>query len=158
MPPAEPDPRWELVYGEALRALTYQQSSLDNLRSRATLLTAGAGLVGSALGVPAMSGGRWGLPSVLAIAALGLVLAAAGIICAPWWRWRFVSSAARLTEAVDMGHSLDSMRSHLAGDFERWLDGNEKRLRLLQWMFTAGLVALAFEMMAWLVQMAQVRG
>jgi hypothetical protein len=95
---------------------------------------------------------------VLAIAALGSVLAAAGIICAPWWRWRFVASATRLAEAVELGHSLDSMRRHLAADFEAWLDGNEKRLRWLQWCFTAGLAGLLLEMIAWLVQLAQLRG
>jgi len=154
----EPDPRWALVYDEALRALAFQQSTLDNLRSRATLLTAGAALVGSALGAPALKDPRWGVAALLAIAALGLVLVSAGVICAPWWRWRFVSSAARLTEAVELGHSLDSMRRNLARDFEAWLDENERRLRRLQWCFSGGLVALLLEMMAWLVQIAQLRG
>ncbi len=154
----DPDPRWELVYGEALRALAFQQGSLDNLRSRATVLTAGAALVGSALGTPALADNRWGPAAVVAVVALGLVLAAAGVICAPWWRWRFVTSATRLSEAVDLGHSLDSMRRRMAADFERWLDENERRLRRLQWCFTAGLVALLVEMIAWLVQIAQLRG
>lgn len=154
----EPDARWELVYDEALRALAFQQGTLDNLRSRATLLTAGAGLVGSALGAPALADNRWGAAAVLAIVALGLVLASAAIICAPWWRWRFVASARQLTKAVELGHSLDSMRRRLAADFEDWLDGNEKRLRRLQWCFTLGLAALLLEMVAWLVQIAQLRG
>lgn len=158
VPADDSDPRWGLVYDEALRALSFQQSALDNLRSRATLLTAGAALIGSVLGTPALADARSGVASVLAIAALACVLATAGIICAPWWRWRFVSSAARLTQAVELGHSLDSMRRHLAADFEKWLDSNEKRLRGLQWCFTAGLMALLMEMVAWLVQLAQLRG
>lgn len=152
------DPRWELVYDEALRALAFQQSTLDNLRSRATLLTAGAALVGSALGAPVLKQGSLGVASVLAIVALGLVLAAAGVICAPWWRWRFVASATSLIAAVDLGHTLDSMRRHLAADFERWLDENEVRLRRLQWCFTAGLAAMLLEMLAWLVELALLRG
>ncbi len=152
------DPRWELVFNEALRALSFQQSTLDNLRSRATLLTAGAALVSSALGAPSLSGNRWGVASLVAILALGGVLAAAGIICAPWWRWRFVAKASALSEAVDLGHSVDSMRRHLAVDFESWLDRNERQLRRLQWYFTAGLALLLVEMIAWLTQIAQLRG
>jgi hypothetical protein len=155
---SDADPRWALVYDEALRALTFQQGTLDNLRSRATVLTAGAALVGAALGTPALREGRLGVAAVLAIVALGGVLAAAGIICAPWWRWRFVASAAALTEAVTAGHSLDSMHRHLAADFERWLGENEVRLRRLQWCFTAGLAALLLEMIAFLVQLTQLRG
>jgi hypothetical protein len=158
VPAADADPRWELVYSEALRALTFQQSTLDNLRSRATLLTAGAALVSSALGAPSLSGNRWGAASLVAIAALGGVLAAAGIICAPLWRWRFVASARQLSDAVDLGHSVDSMRRHLAADFETWLDTNERKLRRLQWYFTAGLALLLVEMLAWLTQLTQLRG
>ena len=69
-----------------------------------------------------------------------------------------MASAAQLTKAVELGHSADSMRRRLAADFETWLDGNEKRLRQLQWCFTAGLAALLLEMVAWLVQIAQTRG
>lgn len=152
------DPRWELVFSEALRALSFQQSPLDNLRSRATLLTAGAALVSSALGAPSLSGNRWGVASLVAILALGGVLAAAGIICAPWWRWRFVASASQLTKAVDIGFSMDTMRRNLAGDFETWLNQNERQLRRLQWYFTAGLALLLVEMIAWLTQIALLRG
>jgi hypothetical protein len=152
------DARWELVFSEALRALSFQQSTLDNLRSRATILTAGAALVSSALGAPSLSGNRWGVASLVAILALGGVLATAGLICAPWWSWKFVASATVLAEAVDLGHSVDSMRRHLAIDFEAWLNHNERRLRWLQWYFTAGLALLLVEMIAWLTQIAQLRG
>jgi hypothetical protein len=45
MTDAEPDKRLEVVLAESLRALAHQQSLLDNLRSRATLLTTAAALV-----------------------------------------------------------------------------------------------------------------
>lgn len=64
------------MYDEALRALSFQQSTLDNVRSRATLLTAGAALIGSVLGAPALADTRSDAASVLAIAAL-----ACGDIC-----------------------------------------------------------------------------
>ncbi|NMO54759.1 hypothetical protein HH310_26675 [Actinoplanes sp. TBRC 11911] len=43
----EPDKRLDVVLSEALRALAHQQSLLDNLGSRATVLTTAAALVKS---------------------------------------------------------------------------------------------------------------
>lgn len=153
-----PDERLELVFSESLRALSYQQGALDNLRSRVTLLTAGAALVSSSFMGTALQAPRWGAATVVAIAAMTGVLVLALVICAPVWRWTFLSSASRLLGAVDLGHDLDSMRRHLAADFEQWLDANEKKLRKLQWCFVAGLVFLLVEVSAWCVQLAQSKG
>lgn len=158
MESGEPDRRLELVFAESLRALNYQQGALDNLRSRVTLLTAGAALVSSSFTGTALQSQRWGVATVVAIAAMTGVLVLALVICAPMWRWTFLSSASQLLAAVDLDHDLDSMRRHLASDFERWLDGNEKKLRKLQWCFVAGLVLLLVEVAAWFVQLAQLKG
>jgi len=56
------------------------------------------------------------------------------------------------------GHSVDSMRRHLAVDFESWLDKNERQLRRLQWYFTAGPALLLVARDAWLTQKAPSRG
>jgi hypothetical protein len=159
MADAEPDKRLEIVLGESLRALTHQQSLLDNLRSRATLLTTGAALVSTLPGVAAATGSRpagrgAGVATALAIAGLVGVLLCALVICAPWWRWRFRTSATRLLQAVDAGHDVDSIRRHLARDFEIWVDQNDRRIRTLQWWFTAGLALLLFEIIGWVTQLA----
>jgi hypothetical protein len=152
---AEPDPRLEIVLNEALRALQHQQMLLDNLRSRATLLTTAAALVISFPGVSALTGRtRPGLPVVLAVVGLAGVLLCTLVVCAPWWRWRFRTSATRLLEAVDGGHDVNSVRRHLATDFEIWVNHNDRRIRTLQWWFTAGLVLLAVEIAAWTGQLA----
>ncbi|MET9227588.1 hypothetical protein [Lentzea sp. NPDC003310] len=154
----EPDRRLELVFSESLRALGYQQGALDNLRSRVTLLLAGAALVSSSFVGTALQGPHWGVAAVVAITAMTGVLVLALVVCAPVWRWTFLSSASRLLRAVDLGHDLDSMRRHLATDFEQWLTDNERKLRKLQWCFVAGLVLLLVEVAAWCVQLAQVKG
>jgi len=46
------------------------------------------------------------------------------------------------------------MRRHLCLDFERWVDQNERKLRRMQWWFTAGLGFLLLEVAAWLLQLA----
>ncbi|SRR2546421_7446681 len=150
----EPDRRLEIVFSEALRALAHQQSLLDNLRSRATLLTTAAALVISFPGVSAATGRlRLGAAAVVGAAALGGVLICCLVVCAPWWRWRFRSSASRLLDAVDAGHDVDSIRRNLARDFETWLDHNDRQIRVLQWWFTAGLFLLAVEVAAWAIQL-----
>ena len=151
----EPDKRLEIVLSEALRALAHQQSLLDNLRSRATLLTTAAALV---ISFPVVSGSarRSGIDLSAAVAAAALigVLICTLVICAPWWRWKFRSSATQLLRAVDAGHDVDSLRRNLARDFERWLDDNERKIGILQWWFTAGLLMLGLEVAAWAVQLA----
>jgi hypothetical protein len=154
-----PDPRLEIVFAEALRALAHQQALLDNLRSRATLLTTAAALVVSLPGVAAAAGrtgstGSTAAATAIAAAALTGVLLCSLVVCAPWWRWQFRSSATRLLDAVDAGHDADSIRRNLARDFESWLDRNDRQILVLQWWFTAGLVLLAVEVAAWVVQLA----
>ncbi len=153
-PAVEPDKRLEIVFTEALRALAHQQSLLDNLRSRATLLTTAAALVVSFPGVSAATGHlRLGVSAIFAAVGLAGVLICSLVVCAPWWRWRFRSSATRLLAAVDGGHDVDSIRRNLAYDFETWLDHNDRQIRVLQWWFTVGLFLLAVEVGAWVVQL-----
>ena len=154
MIPAGPDARLEIVFTEALRAVTHQQGVHDNLRSRATTLTGAAALVTPFFGAPVLqAGGRVGWPTAVALLALAGVLVATFVICMPWWTWTFRASAAALLQAVDAGHDVDSMRRHLAQDFERWVDQNEKKIRRLEWWFTAGLVFLLVELGAWVLQL-----
>jgi hypothetical protein len=152
---AEPDKRLEIVFAEALRAVTHQQSVLDSIRTRATTLTAAAALVTPFFGTPVLQArDRAGWPTIVALAALTGVLASTFVVSAPWWRWTFRASAAALLQAVDAGHGVDSMRRHLCLDFERWVDQNERKLRRMQWWFTAGLGFLLLEVAAWLLQLA----
>jgi hypothetical protein len=147
------DERLDLVLSEALRALAHQQSLLDNVRSRATILTGSAALVASLLGAPVLQHQDVGWPSVVALVSLAGVLACTLAICVPWWRWYFRSSATVLLSAMDAGHSLNSMRRHLSIDLERWVDRNDRSMRILQWLFAVGLTLLFVEITSWAIEL-----
>jgi hypothetical protein len=150
----EPDKRLEIVLSEALRSLAHQQSLLDNLRSRATLLTTAAALVISFPAVVTVTRRtEVGLSAAIAAGALIGVLVCSLVVCAPWWRWHFRSSATQLLLAVDAGHDVDSLRRNLAKDLERWLDANERQIGKLQWWFMSGLTLLGVEVTAWAFQL-----
>jgi hypothetical protein len=152
------DTRLEIVMDEALRALDHQHTSLESLRGRATLLTTAAALVASFFGSPMIGGGDLRWTSVVAVVSLIGVLACTLIICGPWWKWHFRSSAGALLGATDAGHSVDSMRRHLSKSFEDWHDRNEARIRVLQWWFIAGLVLLMTELLALMLQFGGLGG
>ena len=65
-----PDERLKIVFDEALRALTQQQARLDNVRSRATTLTAAAALISSFVGSPILRARDFSWASVLALVAV----------------------------------------------------------------------------------------
>jgi hypothetical protein len=155
----ESDARLEIVFAEALRAVGHQQGVLDNLRSRATMLTAAAALVTPFFGSPVLQArDRVGWPTAVALVALMGVLASTFVTCVPWWKWTFRASAKALLEAIDAGFDVDSMRRHLAQDFERWVDENDKKIRRMEWWFTAGLVFLLVELAAWVLQLMMLEG
>jgi hypothetical protein len=147
------DPRLDLILSEALRALAHQQGLLDNVRSRATILTGSAALVASLSGAPVLQRDQVGWPTLLALVALAGVLACTIAICVPWWRWYFRSSATVLLSALDAGHSLNSMRRHLSINLEAWVDRNDRTMRVMQWLFTIGLVLLCVEVTGWAVEL-----
>jgi hypothetical protein len=149
------DSRIKLVFDEALRAVTYQQGMLDNLRSRATLLTAASALIASLFGAPTIQSHHFGWWAAIAVFATAMVLFSTVWVCAPWYQWSFTTNTKALAGAVEIGFSIDDMRRNLAKDFETWVDENEKRLKSLQAWFIVGVIALFVEMLAWWIQMLE---
>jgi hypothetical protein len=158
LPPTSPDERLKLVFDEALRALTQQAARLDNMRSRATTLTAAAALISSFLGGTTVRTQAVTWPTLLAAGAVGIVLVCTLLICAPFWHWNFYISTPQLLQAVDAGFDLDEMRRNLATDFDQWVEKNDRKLARMHWLFMTGLVFLVVEMAAWSVTFWQVWG
>jgi hypothetical protein len=153
---SEADERFDLVLSEALRSLTQQQSVLDNLRARATVLLSTAALASSFLGAPVLAGKSGLTPaSIAALAALAAVLILTITVCLPVWRWNFRARPSALLQAIDGGYDIDSMRRHLAVDFEHFIDSNDRLLGFLQWIFTLSAILVTTELSLWLLALLQ---
>lgn len=145
------DERLKIVYDEALRLITAQQGRVDNLRTRATTVTATAALVSTFLGAPVLKDQGMGWPSATGLVALSGVVVVTLAICAPWWTWNVHTSTPGLLEAVDEGFTLNQIRRNMAKDFDKWAEKNDKTLRLMSILFSLGLICLVVEMAAWTI-------
>ena len=153
----EKDPRWELVFEEAQRALVFQQGIVDNLRSRAVVLTAAATFAGTVLGVPALKSGQFSFASIFAIGAGALVVILTVVICAPWYSWSFTANTRELAQAVKLDYDINEIYENLAADFEGWIDRNSAGVRALQQMFIAALLMLFIEILCWWLAVLQMQ-
>ncbi|MBA8951990.1 hypothetical protein ACFQU9_05845 [Actinomadura namibiensis] len=147
------DPRLIVAYDEALRVLTLQINTLDSLRTRATLLTAGAALVTSLFGGFALQRhqdlGWW---AAVGMVALAVVLVSALAIVAPRRGWDFVVQPGVLLQAIDDGRDVDALYRTLIQDFGAWARANQFKIRRLQWWLVVGMVFMFVELLAWVGQ------
>jgi hypothetical protein len=143
-----------LAYQEGLRAITQQQAVLDGLRGRAGTLLAVASLVTSFLGGLALQDRA---PSGLAWLAIGLflvVVAAVMYILAVRRGWHFRTRPSAIISSYvedDPPAPLWAMRKQLAEHLEADFDGNEKMMEPLFGALQVANLALAAEVVVWLV-------
>jgi hypothetical protein len=153
----------QLAYEEAKRAIDRQSNALDELRGRAGILLAALSLATSFLSGLALSGedlSKRAIVAVLAAAAIVAFLAAAGACVAVLWppregEWVFNLSAKEIIRQIDATapgeatvHRELALRHH--ADYRK----NEGRLEDLYWLFRAACIALAFEVLLWIVLFA----
>ncbi len=147
---------YKLAHQEGLRAIAQQQSVLDGLRSRAGTLLAVASLVTSFLGGLALQGRR---PSGFAWLAIALFVVAAGAvmyILAVRREWYF-----RTRPSVIIGSYIEddppapvwAMYKQLAEHLEADFKANEDNMRPLFGAFQVANIALAAEVVVWLVML-----
>ena len=149
------DPRYELVYAESLRAITTQETSLDNVRSRAAQLLTAASVATSVLGGLVHS--HAGQPKSTTWAAISAFLVLLGLciwIVLPTRRWSFASSARVLLSGyIETEHQvgIDDMHRSLALYMEEHWDRNQDQInrRLIGLQIAA--VLLAVSIVLWLM-------
>jgi hypothetical protein len=145
---------YELAYGEAVRALTEQQASLQAFRSNAGILLSAAAIATSFLGGEALRSGHftgWSWTAVVLFAALAAVVFA---ILWPWRDWEFVAGPRRLIATyveADRPLPLPRIYRDLALHMEDSSDANAWRLEWLIRLFRAAILLLAAETFAWIV-------
>jgi hypothetical protein len=151
----QPDhPGYELAYQEGLRAITQQQAVLEGLRGRAGALLAVASIVTSFLAPLAL---RDGAPVGFGLLAIGLFLAVAGLVVyvlAPKREWFFRTKPSGIIRNYvedDPPAPLWAMHKQLAEHLESDFTANEQYMKPLFRAYRLANVALAFEVVVWLV-------
>ncbi len=151
----KPDhPGYELAYQEGLRAITQQQAVLESLRGRAGALLAVASIVTSFLGGFALGADG---PAGLAWLAMGLFLAAAAAVAyilKPRDQWHFRSRPSVIIRSYvedEPSAPLWAMHKQLAEHLEVDFDANEQNMKPLFRALQLANLALATEVVVWLV-------
>jgi hypothetical protein len=155
--PSASDPRYALVYDESLRAITTQETSLDNIRSRAAQLLTAAAVATSVLG--GLVHANRDHPHTATWAAMSAFLILLGVcvwIVLPTRGWSFVNSATVLLAGyveAEPPVDLDEMHRSLALYMEQHWDRNQDLLNRRLGGLQVAAVLLAVSIVCWLVDL-----
>ncbi len=153
----ESDPRGELVYAEAIRALDQQVASLADIRDRAGILLSAASIATSFFAALVIRKGE-GLMVLagFAIAAFLFVVAVCVTLLAPRGHWAFrfeVSALVKNCLEAKPPPSLARMHHDLSKQMDESANENEAKLnRMLKWFRWAG-VGLGIEVAFWIADL-----
>jgi uncharacterized membrane protein YfcA len=130
------DPRFKLIYEEAIRGWTLQSSVLDELRNRTGILLSAASVASAFLGSADLTrhpSASW--LSALAFVAFAVVVVLCVYVLWPTKGWCFAHESGAVTrEYIKKGKSLDYMYENLARAADNhWTENDEK----LKYMFSA---------------------
>lgn len=150
------DPRYALVWSEALRALSQQQSLLESIRSRTATLISAAAISTSFLGGVAFDDGDVGKAGVVAVALFGLASGLYVWILLPRPGWKWANTPQQLVDdyvEAENPCSIDDMHRDLALHLGENHGENKKKLNRLMAQYSLASVFLAAEIVAWLVEL-----
>lgn len=147
---------YELAFDEAGRGLDAQERTVNELRSRGSVLIASAAIATSFFGTRAFGDGHsvWTWLAVVAFAALALCVLA---VLWPRTDWSFNASASDLIAGYIEPDplSLPEIHRDLALHRSAAYDRNARQLATLFLVFRVGLGLLVVEVAAWLVALAE---
>jgi hypothetical protein len=153
---------YELLFREAARSLSAQESSVDELRSRCGVMLSATGVVSAFLGSVVISGlfGTGGRPTEfvsngIKLAVLLTILSSVAFVVpiAPM-KWRFrVSVQKVLADYVEATppKPLTEIHRSLAWYFSDAEEANSTKLRRLYWLMTVGASLFVAELLVWFV-------
>jgi hypothetical protein len=154
---ADADLRYEIVYQEALRALTSQDQRLEAVRNRASAVLGAASISQAVLAAPAIKANGVNVWAWLAFASLALLTTCVIAILWPTRGWEFrLGIAPLLSGYVEASRPADinEMRRELALHIEEAYEGNRGRLERRYALLRASAVLLAVGVAVWFVDLA----
>ena len=139
--------RDDVILVEARRAIDFQHSSLNELRSRTGLILAAASVSASFIGAGLASGDHsLGFLGGLALVAFVIAVGSCIRVLMPAQGWWFATSPAVLIEDwVDIDRGEASMTLHLAKSLEGHYDRNRQKLDDLFVWFQVAAISVAAE-------------
>lgn len=143
----------EFIYEESKRAIEGQHDAVQNLHTRTGTLLSIAALVTAFFGGQNVNDVELTDPVKVAVLAFLFVLGLSIYIL--WPRsWTFVFSAKILLEdhAAPPQTPLPKLHAFLAKKLEQYLDHNRIEFNRMLWAFEVACLALAVEVLAWLVE------
>jgi hypothetical protein len=154
------DPRAAFVYQEALRGLMQQQAAIQSLQARAATLIFAASFASSLLGSQALADGlgAWdwvGLGLLFAIGSLAV------LVLWPYYNLTFrfdpedlLARYVDVSDPVPMPAIHRELALQIKSDWQR----NGRVVRRLREALQLALILLLFEIVAWLVSIAEASG
>lgn len=160
------DERLKVVYDEAVRAITQQAGSLDELRARAGMLFSAASFAAGFLGGAQFVTHKHLSPDVwVGIVGFAVASISAALILMPrglflkrlLTPWVFSNSPnALLAKYVDgepKSYDIDGMYRQAASDFDVEFGKNQKSLDLLGWLVVAACAGVIVEVIGFLINL-----
>jgi hypothetical protein len=159
---------YEIAYEAATKAVADQRTRLNDVRSRAATLLSAAAIVTSFIGARALDDQRvlsngevvsdralqgWEIAGIASFVALAALTVA---VLMPWHGWTFRLGARNLIRDYTEGPNpatADEMQRDLALHLDNHYERNEARMERLFWAFRIAAVLLAFEVVAWLIDL-----
>lgn len=151
------DPRYRLVYEEALGSVDRQERTLDELRARVGATLATAVIASAFFGTIGIKNGHLGGWQKTAIVLFVVTAVFHVILLLPQGHWRFRRSPKLLIRDYiesDNPATLEEMYRDLALHIDADVKGNEGRLTWMWNLFTAAVVVLVAEVVVWLLAIA----
>lgn len=146
------DARLELAYDAAAIALSQQDTTLGNLRNRATALLTAAALVTSfstGVGLVNTDPARGEVLPVWTALALLAILVAIGILSTvvlwPVKSWRFGPDSTVILKGITKGDDVNAIRKHVAEQMTAGRNQNGKKLAKRTNCYRGGVVLLVLE-------------
>jgi hypothetical protein len=144
----------EIVYDQAVRAVSQQERQLDEIHSRAAIVLAASGVVSAFLGrtVVERGLGPFGLLAILAF--LASALACVWVLLPRWKCWAFSINAKKLMPYFlneDAPEPAEALYSYLAEQIQTDYEENGSQLEHVYGGFALACAFLAVEVVLWLL-------